>query len=389
MACSSQEDADQSQIATKGQAISHVELFVVDDEAPSYPDDVNVHGVVVGTRYPDGLEGTRRAFEWADGVTTSLHPDGAADSRAEAITNSGWIGGSVDDEPVLWRPDKTVQRLGFPTGYPDPEERTFGYVRELNETRQAIVTIAVGESLPDYEDFFWSEETGYVDFDTEDYSVFAVRYLNERGQAILTVETVEGWESLFWDGGVTTPIEPVTRYSGCLNYDFNDLGQLTGLCANDFEDVVGFLWSDGVTTALDPTVLHAGYSLNNTGLIAGLRVNEDASADTFVWDGSEAVQIVGDGVSAIWPWFIDDAGVVVGEARVREVGDLVFVWNDEEQGLVLLPSLEPARGCNVVEANGAGMVIGNCGSAMGSTGVVWTYATAVPELDTDGDGLTD
>lgn len=205
------------------------------------------------------------------------------------------------------------------------------------------------------------------------YGISEGQAVNNAGQVAGYCETDDGyWRACLWDGDACTFFDTADGVlDDCIeseSFSINASGQVIGICYDVNYDYHGFIWQNGVMTALGALPgFDFSYpaAINDTGQVVGFCYNTNSSTDAgFIWENGVMTPLVWTGVdrdgnSAQFPIDPDDinaAGQVVGS-----VEDPLALLDNEpavlwENGAVTV--LTPGESAYMCQINNNGWVVG-------------------------------
>ena len=211
--------------------------------------------------------------------------------------------------------------------------------------------------------------------------------INNAGQVVGRSLTSLGETRAFvWDRQTGMQDLGVLGGYGGEAYGINDKGQVVGRAFTDGNTVphqgwiTAFQWStaNGMTDlgALYPNGGSWAFSVNASGLVAGISDLDDHRIRAAVWDGFGTIQDIGTlGGDDSEGFAINDAGQVVGRADLANGSSKAFVW-DAESGM------RPTgpEGSTAYDINNIGCVVGAFGLAGEIHAFRWTEGGEIEDL---------
>ena len=233
-----------------------------------------------------GTKLTCRPFYWRHGHIMALPTLGGNNGQASAINNRGQIVGISETteadsgcppskpghiiSPVLWEKGK-VRALPTVDGDPD------GFVQGINDRGQAVGSSGTCTSIQTHA-VLWENGTAFElpNLGRTGSDAYAI---NEHGQIVGFVSSPDG-STIFasiWQNNAVTSLPILPGDGAAFATGINNRGQVVGSTFNSAGWSHGFIWQDGVMTALNKLIskdtnlfIIAASNINERGQISGM-----------------------------------------------------------------------------------------------------------------------
>jgi probable HAF family extracellular repeat protein len=227
-------------------------------------------------------------FVWRAGVMTPLHTLGGTNGIAVAINSRGEVLGFAENsvvdpscvppqilqfKPVIWQ---KLQIEELPTFPGDPD----GIGASMNDAGEATLPTGNCVSIgPPFGHDSLLRHGTLTEFGTFEGVPIAANDINNKGQVVgVTFNGTEG-QAVLWQNGVAIGLGFLQGDVVSIGSAINNNGQVTGQSCDSNGSCRGFLWRDGVMTALNSLVpadstldLPDPTGINSRGQIVGLGV---------------------------------------------------------------------------------------------------------------------
>jgi probable HAF family extracellular repeat protein len=265
--------------------------------ASAFAFGLNEHKQVYGTANNTDAQGNlmQTAIIWDRGIPVNLgtlHPNSVSaalgiNNRDEVVGSSFSLDTNISS-PFVWY-------KGQMTALPLLPNAVGGEADGINDGGQIVGFLDFGSTPPpgtgEFHSVLWSPKSqGYVvqDLGTLGGDFGSAQYINNRGQVV-------GWASdesgdshaYFWSGGPLQELSTETAFSQA--FAINQREQILGRFLRADDNVVLFLWEDGVLTDLNdlvppgtPLLNFSPGGLNNRGEIAATAVLPDGTTVAFL-----------------------------------------------------------------------------------------------------------
>jgi probable HAF family extracellular repeat protein len=296
--------------------------------------DINRAGQVVGSSMtgPTGIVG--QAFLWESGAMTPLAPAGIYSyTAAYRIASDGRVlgaGMSMIGGPnvgLLWNGADVTELRG-----PGGEQVA---PNDINDQGQVVGQLIQNPNeIPAIGHAFVGQNGITTDLGTLGGPSSAAAANNEAGQIVGWSQTAAGeYHLVIWQN--RTVIDLGTLGGGLLSpAEINGSGQIVGSLARVWPGPLrAFLWENGVLTRIGDWSRSESiaYDINEAGEVVGYVIPGDCVGDptycwrAFVWKNGVMTDL-GAGFMASIAFAINDAGVIVGTARVANDTWHAMMW---------------------------------------------------------------